>query len=149
MCARARPGLPEDALRVNGRTLAAVAVGGMFGTAIRLLVDLALPHGGAAFPWGTLLVNLLGSFVLAVLVARVWARAAEWLRAGLGPGLLGSFTTFSALAVSAVELTTVGVGWSAVAYVAASVVGGLAAAALGLRLGAPAATVPPAIGPDE
>jgi CrcB protein len=134
---------------VIGRTLAAVAVGGMLGTGARLLVDLALPHGGDAFPLGTLLVNLVGSFVLAVLVARVWPHASEWLRAGLGPGLLGSFTTFSALAVSAVELTTEGVGWLAVGYVAASVVGGLVAAALGLWLGAPNATSPPAIGAEE
>lgn len=127
----------------------AVVVGGLLGTGARLLVDLALPHGGAEFPIGTFLINLAGSFALGALVAEVWPIAPEWLRVGLGPGLLGSFTTFSALAVSAAELTSAGAGAAAVVYVAASVVGGIAAAALGIRLGAPAATRPPPIGADE
>lgn len=129
------------------KPLLAVLAGGMLGTAARLTVDVVLPHGGTTFPLGTFLVNLAGSFVLGMLVSRVWPVAPEWLRAGLGPGLLGSFTTFSALAVSAVELTASGVAASAVMYVAASVVGGISAAALGLRLGAPR-PVPP-IGADE
>ena len=129
------------------RSLVAVLAGGVLGTGARLAVDVVLPHGGAGFPLGTFLVNLTGSFLLGMLVARVWPAAPEWLRVGLGPGLLGSFTTFSALAVSAVELTASGVAASAVVYVAASMVGGIAAAALGLRLGSPRA-VPP-IGPDE
>lgn len=129
------------------KPILAVLAGGMLGTAARLTVDVVLPHGGTAFPLGTFLVNLAGSFLLGMLVSRVWPVAPEWLRAGLGPGLLGSFTTFSALAVSAVELTATGVAASAVVYVAASVVGGIAAAALGLRLGS-GRPVPP-IGPDE
>lgn len=128
------------------KPILAVLAGGLLGTAARLTVDVVLPHGGSTFPLGTLLVNLAGSFLLGLLVARVWPIAPEWLRAGLGPGLLGSFTTFSALAVSAVELTASGVGAVAVGYVVASVVGGLAAAALGLRLGAGS---PPPIGVDE
>jgi CrcB protein len=129
------------------KPILAVLVGGSLGTAARLTVDVVLPHGGTTFPLGTFLVNLAGSFVLGMLVSRVWPVAPEWLRAGLGPGLLGSFTTFSALAVSAVELTASGVAASAVVYVVASVIGGIAAAALGLRLGS-SRPVPP-IGPDE
>ena len=131
------------------KSVAAVVVGGAVGTSLRLAVDVVLPHGGVAFPVGTFLINLTGSFVLAVLVSRVWPSAVEWLRAGLGPGLLGSFTTFSALAVSAVELTSGGAGAEAVIYVVASLVGGIAAAVLGLRLGAPTATTTPPIGIDE
>lgn len=131
------------------RTLLAVLAGGAVGTGLRLTVDLLLPHGGAAFPIGTFLVNLAGSFALGVLVAEVWPVAPEWLRVGLGPGLLGSFTTFSALAVSTVELTSAGAGAEAVVYLVASLVGGIAAAALGIRLGAPTATEPPPIGDDE
>jgi Integral membrane protein possibly involved in chromosome condensation len=113
----------------------AVLVGGAVGTALRLAVDLALPHGDAAFPFGTLLVNVAGAFALGLLVGRLWPTASDWLKAGLGPGLLGSFTTFSALALSAVELMDAGAPWSAAAYLAASILGGLVAAALGLRLG--------------
>ena len=131
------------------KPLLAVLVGGAVGTSLRLGVDVVLPHGGVAFPVGTFLINLVGSFVLALLVARVWPSAAEWLRAGLGPGLLGSFTTFSALAVSAVELSSDGAGAEAVIYVVASVVGGITAALLGLRLGMPGTSTVPPIGVDE
>ncbi|WP_395638176.1 fluoride efflux transporter FluC [Pseudolysinimonas sp.] len=129
------------------KSILAVLAGGTLGTGVRLGVDTLLPHGGAVFPLGTFLVNLAGSFALGMLISRVWPVAPEWLRAGLGPGLLGSFTTFSALALSAVELTASGIVTSAVVYVAASLVGGIAAAALGLRIGSRRA-IPP-IGPDE
>jgi CrcB protein len=129
------------------KPILAVLVGGVVGTGVRLAIDTVLPHGGAVFPTGTFVINLAGSFLLGMLVSRVWPVAPEWLRVGLGPGLLGSFTTFSALAVSAVDLTASGMPASAAVYVAASVVGGIAAAALGLRLGAPR-PIPP-VGPDE
>lgn len=124
-------------------TILAVLLGGAVGTGLRLAVDAALPHAPDEFPVGTLLINVLGSFVLGVLVARVWPVAPGWLRAGLGTGVLGSFTTFSAVALAAVTLATAGFGWVAVAYVAASIAGGLAAALLGLRFGAPAPTRAP------
>lgn len=123
------------------RTLLAVAVGGLLGTALRLVADLAAPHLVATF-----VVNVVGSLALGFLVARLWPVAPAWLRAGLGAGLLGSFTTFSAVALGAVELTATGSGLTALGYVAASVVGGVVAAAIGLRLGA--RRVPP-IGADE
>ena len=131
------------------KILLAVLAGGVVGTALRLMVDGLLPHGGAAFPIGTFLINLVGSFALGALVARAWPVAPEWLCAGLGPGLLGSFTTFSAMAVSAVELTGAGAGAAAIVYVAATVVGGIAAAAVGIHLGTRGAPSPPPIGADE
>ena len=117
--------------------LIAVLLGGLIGTGLRLGVDALVPH--AAFPWSTLLANTVGSFVLALLVARVWPVAPEWLRVGLGAGVLGSFTTFSAVAVSFVSL--VGApdatgGWAlALAYVGATLAAGLGAAWAGLTLG--------------
>ena len=83
-------------------------VGGLVGTGLRLGIDALLPHADDAFPWSTLLINVVGSFALGVLVARVWPTAPAWLRAGLGAGLLGSFTTFSAVAVSLVALADAG-----------------------------------------
>ncbi|MFM9878393.1 MAG: FluC/FEX family fluoride channel [Rhodoglobus sp.] len=118
------------------RDLLAVLAGGAVGTALRLGIDTLVPHADAAFPVSTLLINTGGAFALGLLVARVWPTARSWLRAGLGAGLLGSFTTFSALAVSLVSLTAAGFGMLAAAYLAATMVLGLAAAALGLRLGA-------------
>jgi CrcB protein len=114
----------------------AVVLGGIVGTGLRIGLDTLIPHTDTGFPWSTLLINVVGSFVLALLVARAWPVAPDWLRAGLGAGLLGSFTTFSAFAVSLVTLTRAGFGWMALIYLVVSVVAGLVAAFLGLRLGA-------------
>ena len=116
-------------------TLLAVVLGGLLGTGLRLGVDGLLPNGDQVFPWATLVINLVGTFTLAVLVARVWPTAPAWLKAGLGPGLLGSFTTFSALIISLLTLTRAGMAMTAVVYLLVSVLGGLLVAAIGLRLG--------------
>lgn len=115
--------------------LAAVVVGGAVGTALRLAIDVGLPHADDAFPLSTLLTNTVGAFALGMLVARLWPTASSWLRAGLGAGLLGSFTTFSAVAVSLVSLASAGSWMLAVSYLAATLVLGLGAAWAGLRLG--------------
>lgn len=122
------------------RDLIAVLVGGALGTGIRLAIDTAIPHPDDAFPVSTLIVNTLGALVLGLLVARVWQKAPSWLRAGLGAGLLGSFTTFSAVAVSLVTLTSVGEWMLGLGYVAITLVLGLGAAALGLHFGRRTAT---------
>jgi CrcB protein len=131
------------------REFAAVGAGGVLGTGLRLAVDSALPHAATDLPLATLIVNVAGSFVLAVLIARVWTRPGlpSWLRAGLGTGLLGSFTTFSALAVSLVAMGESGEWMLAAAYLAASLALGLGAAVLGLRAGGRASRTP--IGADE
>ena len=109
------------------RALLAVIVGGMLGTALRLGLD-TLVHQ----PTSTLVVNVIGSFALGFLVARVWPTAVPWLKAGLGPGLLGSFTTFSAFAVQVVAL---GFSLSSLLDIVLTMVLGLAAAFGGLALG--------------
>ena len=119
------------------RDVVAVLVGGIVGTALRLGVDALVPHGDDGFPLSTLAVNTIGAFALGFLVARVWDRATSWLRAGLGAGLLGSFTTFSAVAVSLVSLGQAGQWMLAAGWLAATLVLGLTAAWLGIRLGRP------------
>lgn len=111
--------------------LVAVLAGGFLGTALRFGIDSAAPG-----VWATLAINIGGSFALGYLVARVWPGASPWLRAGLGTGLLGSFTTFSAVAVAAVTLASNDEWMPALAYLAFSLLGGLLAAWLGLRAGA-------------
>ncbi len=120
-----------------GRDLLAVLVGGGVGTALRLGIDTLVPHTDTTFPVSTLVINTLGALLLGVLVGRIWRRAASWARAGLGAGLLGSFTTFSAVATSIVLLAHNDRWMLAAAYLAATLVLGLGAAALGLRLGSP------------
>jgi fluoride exporter len=115
--------------------LAAVAVGGVVGTGARLALDALLPHGDAGWPWSTLAINVVGSFALGLLVAGVWPTAPAWLRAALGTGLLGSFTTFSAVAVSLVAMTADGAPLLALAYLVASLALGIAAAWAGIRAG--------------
>ena len=119
------------------RAYLAVALGGLIGTGLRLACDLAFPHADDAFPVETLLVNLLGAFALGWLVGGVWTRPStpHWLKAGLGPGVLGSFTTLSAVLASVLVLAREGEPTLAALYVGVSVVGGLALAASGLRLG--------------
>lgn len=120
------------------RDLAAVLLGGGVGTGLRLGIDTLLPHAEGTLAISTLVVNTLGAFALGLLVARVWPVAPTWLRAGLGAGLLGSFTTYSALAVNVVALGASGDPVLAAAMIAASIVLGLGAAWLGLRTGRPA-----------
>jgi CrcB protein len=124
-------------------TLLAVVLGGLLGTGLRLALDTLLPNGDTVFPWATLLINLIGSFALGLLVARFWPTAPAWLKAGLGPGLMGAFTTFSALIVSLLTLTRAGMPVTALLYLLVSVAGGLVAAALGLRLGRTSPRTPP------
>jgi CrcB protein len=107
----------------------------MLGTGLRLAVDLVLPHDDTGFPLSILLVNLVGSFVLGLVVARLWSRAAPWLRAGLGTGLIGSFTTFSAVMVSFVAQASHGLWLLGAGYLVLSILLGLASAVLGLWLG--------------
>lgn len=113
----------------------AALVGGACGTGARLLLDTVIPHTDTEFPLSTLAVNVVGAFLLGLVVARLWSRLSEWMRVGVGTGFLGSFTTFSAVMVSLVTQGASGLWWMAVVYLALSLVLGFAAAALGLRVG--------------
>ncbi|MCU1578514.1 MAG: CrcB family protein [Rhodoglobus sp.] len=114
----------------------------MLGTALRLCIDFAIPHADDTFPLSTLIINVVGAFVLGALVSRLWSTAPAWLKAALGPGLLGSFTTFSAFAVAFVSLSAAGQWMPALAYLALTLVLGFGAAGLGLALGKPTTSVP-------
>lgn len=119
------------------RDALAVVAGGILGTVLRLATDGLLPHGDDGFPWSTLLVNTIGAFALGFLVARVWPTVPSWVRAGLGVGVLGSFTTFSAVVVSLVSLADAGQWGLAAAWLGATLALGLGAAWLGIRMGRP------------
>ena len=119
------------------RAWLAVAVGGLIGTELRYGAGVLFPEAAGSVPWTTLVINVAGSFVLAVLTT-VWIarpKTAFWLRAGLGPGLLGSFTTFSAVVFSIDQLFRGGFHASWLAYLGLSLVLGLGAAAAGWKTG--------------
>ena len=115
-----------------------VAVGGALGAAMRHGVNLlALRWFGPAFPWGTLAVNVLGSFVMGLmveLIARKLGASPEW-RLFAATGLLGGFTTFSAFSLDVVVLWERGQMTMAATYVMASVILAIAALFAGLVLG--------------
>ena len=93
---------------------------------------MALRHLGADFPWGTLAVNLLGSAAIGVIGGTIAAGAAvaPELRLFLVTGILGGFTTFSAFSLDTGALFGRS-PWLAALYLAASILGGLTAFALG------------------
>jgi CrcB protein len=113
------------------------ALGGALGALARWAVAEALPHSSGAWPWSTLLVNLLGCLALGALLAVLLARFphSPWLRPFLAVGVLGGFTTYSTFAMDVVRLTGSGHQVLAVAYVLASVLGGLLAVVTGLLTG--------------
>jgi CrcB protein len=89
------------------RDLVAVGLGGMLGAVARYLGSAYVYRLlGAAFPWGTLAVNVLGCIAFGALVAAIEQRAAfsPEVRLFLGMGFLGSLTTFSTFGYETVEL---------------------------------------------
>lgn len=119
------------------RAYLAVAVGGLIGTGLRLACDLAFPLDDRAFPIETLIVNLGGAFLLGWLVGGLWTRPSmpTWLKAGLGSGILGSFTTLSSVMASLIIFSRNGEHAIAALYLGVSIAGGLVFAAAGLRIG--------------
>ncbi|KQS63319.1 hypothetical protein ASG39_15630 [Rhizobium sp. Leaf371] len=114
-----------------------VALGGASGSVLRYLAGIASVRlMGAGFPWGTLFVNVTGSFLIGVLsevIARRFGASPE-LRLFLVTGILGGYTTFSAFSLDAAMLAEQGQFGAAALYVALSLVlSGLAVVA-GLAL---------------
>ena len=107
----------------------AVAAGGALGSLGRWSLVDALPRDG--WPWGTLLVNVTGALTMGLLVAWLSTREApDWVRPFVATGLLGGWTTYSAFALDTVTLSP----FAGLGYVLATVVLGVGACALGLRL---------------
>ncbi|MEE1785675.1 fluoride efflux transporter CrcB [Streptomyces sp. SP17BM10] len=117
-------------LRGQGSAVAVIAVGGAIGAVARYAAGLAWTGGGqSAFPWTTLLINVVGCAVIGVfLVAVTEGRPAHpLLRPFFGTGVLGGFTTFSTYAVDIrrlVEADRLGPG---LAYLGLTLVGALLA----------------------
>jgi len=116
----------------------AVFLGGGIGSVARYLVGLAfLQRFGPGFPYGTLFINLLGCFVIGAVAELAATRAfgvTSSVRLFLAVGVLGGFTTFSTFAYDAVTLWSETLSAAAIAYVLASVLGGIFAAFVGIAL---------------
>lgn len=114
-----------------------VVIGGAVGAPTRYLVHRGVQEavgrassGESLFPWGTLIVNLVGCFVLGCLAGV----ASQNVRLLVGTGFCGALTTFSTFGYETARLDTEGQRHTAIAYVVVSVALGLAAAALGVTL---------------
>lgn len=114
--------------------IAAIGLGGGIGALARLGLSELLPTAPARFPLGTFTVNIVGCFligVLMVLVTERW-RAHHLVRPFLGVGVLGGFTTFSTYAVEIHSLMQTSSVALAMGYLAATVIAALVAVVAGV-----------------
>ena len=120
-----------------GRVLL-VAVGGALGSAVRYVVaTMALTWMGPTFPWGTLAVNLVGSFLIGF-VQQLATEAfviGEDSRLFLTTGVMGGLTTYSAFSYETVRLFEAGAAWQAWLNVVVTTAACLALCFLGLTAG--------------
>jgi fluoride exporter len=117
-----------------------VALGGVLGANARYWFGGWIQaRCGLGFPWGTLVVNLSGSLLMGLLLGLVAGRAdhpgSATVRLAAGVGFLGAYTTFSTFSAESLALLEERRWAGAAGYALGSVVGGLAAAYAGLRLG--------------
>ncbi len=111
-----------------------VAVGGAIGAVGRYL--LSTPINERMAPWGTILVNLVGSAILGFLIGWFADRSADpAIQIGLLTGVLGGFTTFSTFSAETMLLVDAGRWQPAIVNVFVSVFFGVAAAAVGYSVG--------------
>ncbi|MBX3030432.1 MAG: fluoride efflux transporter CrcB [Chloroflexi bacterium] len=115
-----------------------IAVGGALGALARYVVDVWVSERtGGAFPFGTLVINISGSFVVGLLAALLMERGvvSPELRPFLMVGFLGAYTTFSTWMLESLRLVEGGEWVGAVANIAGSVLLGVVAVSLGLVVG--------------
>lgn len=112
-------------------TVIQVALGGAIGAAARYGVGVALVRPGA-FPIGVLAVNIIGSFLIGLIVVYLGQKMLSHLNPFLMTGILGGFTTFSAFSLEAYTLFERGEVGQAAIYVIASVVLSIAALIAGI-----------------
>lgn len=133
---RVRPARPAH---LRFRFLALVALGGTVGTALRELLTLLIPSVGV-LPLATFLINVVGAFVLGLLLEVLARRGPDEgrrrvVRLLVGTGVLGGFTTYSALAATTAQLG-VDADWVwALAYPLGTVLIGAAASIAGIAAG--------------
>lgn len=114
-------------------TVLQVALGGAIGASLRYLTNVGVMRlVGPGFPWGTVVANVIGSFVMGVIVVVLANTDQNKLAPLLMTGLLGGYTTFSAFSLDAVTLFERGAILPAASYVLVSVVVSIIALTMGL-----------------
>lgn len=114
-----------------------VALGGALGSVCRYLVGVGAGRLlGADFPFGTIIVNIAGSFIMGLFIELLGVKfdGSESLRLFVAVGILGGFTTLSSFSLDTIVLFERGAVAAAAVYVGASIVLSLAALVAGLHL---------------
>ncbi|HET7658143.1 MAG TPA: fluoride efflux transporter CrcB [Bacillales bacterium] len=115
-----------------------VGAAGMIGAFLRFYVGKVTGDwGGGTFPYGTFIVNMIGSFALGWFIQLFGSsqKLKPHFVTAIGTGLIGSFTTFSTFSVETVKLVNDGLFMVAFLYVAASLIGGLLLSSFGFQIG--------------
>jgi CrcB protein len=112
----------------------AISLGAAAGAVSRWLLGLWLNHPHVALPWGTLAANLIGGYLIGVVLGllALFPEVPTWLRLMLVTGFLGGLTTFSTFSGESIGLLERGAYLHAFGYIGASLVGSLALTALGM-----------------
>lgn len=120
------------------KEIAAVALGAAGGGVLRFLASsFFFQRFGASFPWGTLFINVTGSFLIGIVAGFAISRTsgdAPLFRLFLTTGLIGGYTTFSAFSLDAIALIENGAPLLSALYVGSSVVVAIAGTAAGQML---------------
>ncbi|MGM9787709.1 MAG: fluoride efflux transporter CrcB [Candidatus Cryptobacteroides sp.] len=113
-----------------------VGAGSFVGGAGRYLISILMKPVSKGFPWGTLMVNILGCFLIGLLWGYFSKNANEGSNWALflSVGICGGFTTFSTFSKEALLMFQTGNIWSSLAYIAASLLAGISLCALGYSL---------------
>ncbi len=130
--------LPAQVRRGGAELWLAIAAGGALGTLARFGLAEALPSSGADWRWATLIANVVGAAALGVILVRMPSPASgpSRLRAFLATGVCGGLTTFSTMQRELLEMIDGGHAALALSYAAVSVVAGLLAVLITVRLSA-------------
>lgn len=118
------------------KSILAVGAGSFLGGAARYLISLAMKGLKKGFPWATLVVNLMGCFLIGLLwgvFSKNGTEGSNWALF-LTVGLCGGFTTFSTFSKEALVMLQGGNVWGFAGYVAVSLVAGIALVAFGYFL---------------
>jgi len=123
-------------MRIDRGEVGAVFAGGFAGAVVRALLAEAFPAGPGQWPWATLIVNVVGAFLLGYFVTRLQERLplSTYRRPLLGTGLCGALTTFSTMQIELLTMLDRGDIGLALTYVAVSVGAGFAAVLIATNL---------------
>ncbi len=112
-----------------------IALGGALGAVIRHFVSVGAVHYiGHGYPWGTIIVNILGSFLMGIMIGKFshMSHVLPEVRVLLTTGFLGAFTTFSTFSLDFITLWERGEMLHALSYILVSVIFSILALAIGL-----------------